>query len=253
MQLDRSATVLITGSAGRVGRAAVTALGAAGWNVRGFDRAPTPGTKDFVVGDLTDFTALQQAAQGAAAIIHLGATPDDDDFMTRLLPNNIVGLYNTLEAARLAGVPRVLLASTGQVNWWQQIEGPWPNRPDDPITPRHWYAVTKVAAEAAGKAYARNCGMTVLALRLGWCPRTREQVAEIADLPRGQEVYLSPNDAGRFFVRALEADLAPGFSTVFVASRPVHQTVLDLELTKRLLGWEPLDQWPAGADQGVAG
>jgi NAD(P)-dependent dehydrogenase (short-subunit alcohol dehydrogenase family) len=35
MQLDRSAPVLVTGSAGRLGRAAVAALGRAGWKVRG--------------------------------------------------------------------------------------------------------------------------------------------------------------------------------------------------------------------------
>jgi nucleoside-diphosphate-sugar epimerase len=172
--------------------------------------------------------------------------------MTRLLPNNIIGLYNVLEASRLAGVQRILLASTGQVNWWQQHEGPWPNRPDDPVTPRHWYAVTKVAAEAAGRVYAKSFAMTVLALRLGWCPRTRDQVAEIAASPRGQNTYLSPGDAGRFFVHAMAADLAPGFRILFVASRPIRQTIVDLEPTKRVLGWEPVDQWPTGAEEGVA-
>jgi nucleoside-diphosphate-sugar epimerase len=227
----------------------VRALSHADWNVRGFDRSPTPATKDYAIATLTDLGALQKAVRSVTAVIHLGAVPDDDDFMTQLLPNNIVGLYNVLEAARLAGVQRVLLASTGQVNWWQQIEGPWPNRTDDPPTPRHWYAVTKIAAEAAGKAYARNFGMTVLALRLGWCPRTREQITEIAGLPRGQDVYLSPGDAGRFFVRAMEADLPAGFWTLFVASRPTHKTIFDLEPTRRLLGWEPQDQWPHGAEE----
>jgi nucleoside-diphosphate-sugar epimerase len=248
MQLDRSTPVLITGSAGRLGRVAVAELKRAGWKVRGFDRLAIADTKDCITGDLRDFAALQQAAVGTTAIIHLGASPDDDDFMTRLLPNNIVGLHNALEAARGAGVKRVLLASTGQVNWWQQIEGPWPNRPYDPPTPRHWYAVTKIAAEAAAQAYARNFQMTVLAMRLGWCPRTREQVKEIAALPRGQDVYLSPGDAGRFFVRALEADLPAGAWTIFVASRPVHKIIFDLEPTAQLLGWKPLDQWPQGAE-----
>jgi len=252
MQINRQAPVLVTGSAGRVGRAAVRALVKAGWLVRGFDRVPTPGATDFVVGDLTDFEALQKAARGVEALIHFGATPDDDDFMSRLVPNNFVGLHHTLEAARLAGVKRILLASTGQVNWWQQIEGPWPNRPSDPITPRHWYAITKVAAEAAGKVYARDCNMTVLALRLGWLPRTREQVAEIAATPRAHEIYLSPGDAGRFVIRALEADLPAGFWTIFVASRPLRQTIFDLEPTKELLGWEPADQWPVGAEEDVA-
>jgi len=214
---------------------------------------PTPGTKDFIVADLTDLAALQRAAEGAAAVIHLGAVPDDDEFMTRLLPSNIIGLHNTLEAARAAGVRRLLIASSGQVNWWQQLEGPWPIHPRDPLTPKHWYAVTKVAAEAAGQAFARSCGMTVLALRLGWCPRTREQVAEIAASERGQDTYMSPGDAGRFFARALAADLPAGFFTLFVASRPVHRTIFDLTPTRDLLGWEPQDRWPTGAEDGVMG
>ncbi len=36
-------------------------------------------------------------------------------------------------------------------------------------------------------------------MRLGWCPRTPEQVEEIRMEEWAQEVYLSPGDAGRFF------------------------------------------------------
>ena len=249
MSVDRSALILLTGSAGRLGRAAAAGLVRAGWNVRGFDRVPTPGVRDFVVGDLTDAGALAGAMRGVQTLIHLGATPDDDDFMNSLLPANLVGLHHTLEAARAAGVKRLVLASSGQVNWWQQLEGPWPVHPDDPITPRHWYAVTKVAAEAAGRAFARQFGMAVLLLRLGWCPRTRGQVAEIAASPWAKDVYLSPGDAGRFFTRAVETELGPGCWTVFVSSQPAQKTVFDLKPTKQLLGWEPQEQWPAGAEE----
>lgn len=253
MQKNDSSVVLITGSAGRVGRAAVVALRAAGWRVRGFDRVPTAGASECVVGDLTDPDSLAQATQGASAMLHLGATPDDDEFMTQLLPNNLIGLHHTLEAARRADVKKLIIASTGQVNWWQMIEGPWPVRVNDPLTPRHWYAVTKVAAEAAGAAYAKNYGMTVLGLRLGWCPRTHDQVAEISASERGQDCYLSPGDVGRFFVRALEVELGAGFWPLFVTSRHLHRQLFDLEPAKTLLGWEPEDRWPTGAEDGVTG
>ncbi len=248
MRIDKSAPILVTGSAGNIGRAAVTGLSAAGWRVRGFDKVAAPGADDCVVGDLTDANALRKAAAGVSGIIHLAAVPDDDDFLARLLPSNVIGLHNVLEAARDAGVKRVLLASTGQVVWWQMLEGPWPVKTDDPYTPRDWYAVTKVAAEAAGQTYARNYGMTVLALRLGWFPRTPEHVAELAGTARGPNIYLSPGDAGRFFARAMEASLAPGFAVVFVASQPIQKIFFDLEPAKRLLGWEPQDRWPTGAE-----
>src|SRR5687768_11829894 len=100
--MARAALVLVTGSAGRVGRAVVRELQSRGRRVRGFDRVPTPGAAEAVVGDLTDPDALARAAAGAGTVVHLAATPDDDDFMTQLLPNNVVGVYHLFEAARQA-------------------------------------------------------------------------------------------------------------------------------------------------------
>src|SRR5262249_2730918 len=78
--MQRNSTVLVTGSAGRIGRAVVAELLARNWPVRGFDRVRTPGVEDSVVGDLTDAAIVQQAAKGVSALVHLAATPDDDDF-----------------------------------------------------------------------------------------------------------------------------------------------------------------------------
>ncbi len=236
-----------------MGRAAAAALTNAGWRVRGFDLARTPGPDvESIQASLTDACALTKAAAGASAVIHLAATPDDDDFTSQLLPNNILGVYNVLEAARLAGVKRLVLASSGQVNWWQQLEGPWPIRVEDPMTPRHWYAAAKVFLEAAGRTYARNENASVIAVRLGWCPRSFAQVAELSQSQVGQNVYFSPNDVGRFLTKTVEADVPPGFHLLFASSRPLSKAVLDLEPAKALLGWEPLDQWPAGAKDGIA-
>ena len=240
--------MLVTGAAGAIGRAAVRGLLEIGRTVRAFDKVPAPAATEHIVGDLTDAAALRKAAEGTSAIVHLAAVPDDDDFLTQLLPNNIIGVHNLLEAARLAGVKRVVLASSGQVVWWQLLDGPWPIGLDAPYTPRDWYAVTKVAAEMAGKAYARKYDMSVIAVRLGWFPRTREHAAELVSTERGPNVYFSPGDAARFFSRAVEAPLEPGFYPVYAASRPITREMFDLEGSGRLLGWEPRDQWPTGAE-----
>jgi hypothetical protein len=39
--------------------------------------------------------------KGTGILIHLAASPDDDDFLTQLVPNNLVGVYHILEATRL--------------------------------------------------------------------------------------------------------------------------------------------------------
>src|ERR1700674_194950 len=168
--MSASFPVLVTGSAGRIGQAVVRELKARGRAVRGFDLAATPGADENVQGSVTDGEAVRRAAQGAGTVVHLAATPDDDDFLTKLLPNNIVGVYHVLEAARLAGVRRLVLASSGQVVWWQRFTGPLPITADVQPTPRGWYAATKLFQEAAGRAFADGHGLSVIAARLGWCP-----------------------------------------------------------------------------------
>ncbi|MFQ3652550.1 MAG: NAD(P)-dependent oxidoreductase, partial [Gemmataceae bacterium] len=173
-------TVLVTGAAGRLGRAAVTALREAGFQVRGLDLSPAPGVHENVVGSITDPAVVRTAMVGIETLVHLAATPDDDDFPSRLLPNNLLGVYELLEAARAADVRRLILASTGQVVWWQRHRGPLPVYADDTPTPRGWYATTKLFLEAAGRMLVGADGRTVLAARLGWCPRHAQQAHEIA-------------------------------------------------------------------------
>jgi uronate dehydrogenase len=242
--------ILVTGSAGRVGQAVVKELIARGERVRGFDRVPTPGLADSHVGNLTDADAVRRATKGAGAVIHLAATPDDADFISEILPNNIVGLHHVLEATRLTGARRLVLASTGQVNWWQRERTEHAIRPDELPTPRYWYAAAKVFAEAIGQGYAETHGLSVIAARLGWCPRPGQE-KEVAALDWAKDLYLSPGDAGRFFHAAVRAPLSLRFAVVYATSRHLRLPRFDLGPTKALLGWEPQEQWPDGLPPGV--
>jgi nucleoside-diphosphate-sugar epimerase len=244
-------TVLVTGSAGRIGRAVVRELKARGHTVRGLDLAPTPGADVAVVGSITDPDAVRRAVDGASALVHLAATPDDDDFLTKLLPNNVVGVYHVLEAALAAGVKRLVLASSGQVVWWQRFTGPLPIGADVQPTPRGWYAATKLFQEAAGRAFAGGHGLSVIVARLGWCPRDRSHAEELVHTDWGPEVYLSPGDAGRFFACAVEAPADLRFAVVYAFSRPVGKVYHDLAPARDLLGFEPRDTWPEGIEEVV--
>jgi len=244
--MHRPVSVLVTGSAGRVGSAACAGLLARGHRVRGFDVRPTPGVADAVVGDLADAGAVRRAMEGIEAVAHLAATPDEDDFRGKLVPNNIVGLYRVLEGARQAGVQRVILASTGQVVMGH--EGPWPITPDMPYSPRNWYASAKVMTEVVGQVYTYVHGQSIIVARLGWCPRDREHAASLAVDEVGKDVYLSPADAGRFFVCAVEAPETIRYAVMFATSKPRFRTRYDISSARTLLGYEPQDTWPAGTE-----
>jgi len=241
--------ILITGSAGRIGRAATAELQRRGHKVRGFDCVATPDLGDCVVGDLTDRATVERAMQGVECLIHLAATPDDDDdVLGKIVPNNIIGLYHAMEAARSAGVKRLVLASSGQVNWWQQMRGEVPIRASDPVSPKYWYAATKMFTEAIGRGFVEQHGISVITVRLGWCPRTRVQVEEIAAADWAQDIYLSPGDAGRFFACAVEAPDTVRHAIVYAASRHIHRERFDMSDAATLLGYQPQERWPQGVE-----
>jgi nucleoside-diphosphate-sugar epimerase len=151
----------------------------------------------------------------------------------------------------MAGVRRLVLASSGQVVWWQRETGPWPITADVQPTPRSWYAAAKMFLEAAGRAFAEGHGLEVIAVRLGWCPRDAGQVREIATTAWAQDVYLSPGDAGRFFACAVEAPSKFRFAVLYATSRPARRALYDLGPAKELLGYEPRDTWPQGVEEGL--
>ena len=242
-------TVLVTGSAGRVGQAAVQGLLARGHSVRGFDRAPSPGLPEATVADLSDLEALKAALDGVEALVHLAATPDDvEDPVNNLFPPNITGLYHTLELAREAGVQRLVLPSSGQVNWFRNFEGPWPLDETVPVSPKGWYAATKMFLESIGHSYAATHGMSVIIARLGWCPRDEEQVREIADETIYQDVYLSPADAGRFFIGCVEAAPEVRYEILYATSKPVETLRYRLDRAREIASFEPQEQWPDGTE-----
>jgi nucleoside-diphosphate-sugar epimerase len=151
-------TVVVTGSAGFVGRALVAELVSRGRPVVGVDRNPTVGGSSHLVltGDLLDRDEMVDAALDTAqAVVHLAGCPGVRDVAPdvehRRRRDNVAATARVL-AAVPAHVP-VVVASSSSVYGGSRGR---PSREGDPLSPRGGYARSKVDVErlCAGRAAA---------------------------------------------------------------------------------------------------
>ncbi len=159
--------ILLTGAAGHIGSYLRAPLREVASELRLTDIAPLRAAapnETVHQADLTDFDALRTAADGVAAVVHLGAIPVEAPF-EELAAANLVGCYHAYEAARLGGSGRFVFASsnhaTGYYPIGYRLVGTEPPRPDT------LYGVTKVYGEALGRLYHEKFGMRVACLRIG--------------------------------------------------------------------------------------
>jgi uronate dehydrogenase len=187
---------VITGAAGNIGSALRSALLAQHATLVSTDlRAITSSSPQESVAqvDLADLDALVGLFAGADGVVHLGGIADEADFHD-LTEANILGTYHVLDAARRAGVPRVVYASsnrlTGSYTAGDHVAPDMPPRPDG------FYGVSKVAGEALCRLYADKFGISTISLRIG-------SYEEEPGSAREQRTWLSPADAIRAFVAAM--------------------------------------------------
>jgi uronate dehydrogenase len=119
-----------------------------------------------------------------------------------------VGTYNVFEAARWAGVERVVYASSSHVVGF--YERSRQVGPDDPMRPHTMYAVTKGAGELVARLYHDKYGLDVVTVRIGSLRHTPEDARHLS-------TWLSGRDAVDLFRRCVEAPVS-GHQIVFGVS-----------------------------------
>ena len=193
------ARVAITGAAGYLGTVLRSGLGHRFGPLRLTDIAPlkTPASADeqFVAADLTRIDEVERALDGVETVVHLGACSLEAPWET-ILQANIVGTWNVFEAARRAGVKRVVYASSHHTVGYYRRE----RRVgiDEPPRPDSRYGISKVFGEAVGRMYADKYGMSVIAQRIG-VARPEPQN------PRGVLTWISERDYVQLTQRCIEA------------------------------------------------
>ncbi|MCP4424108.1 MAG: NAD-dependent epimerase/dehydratase family protein [Chloroflexi bacterium] len=164
--------VLVTGGAGFIGSHLAAALTADGAQVRALDNlsggkrenlADLP--VELIVGDVADMEMVKTAVSGCDLIFHQAAyvsaprSLEEPDLNHR---SNVTGSFNLFEAARQAGVKRVVFASSAAV--YGNLPG-LPKRENDPLQLLTPYAAAKRMNEIMAENYNAAYGMEIVGLR----------------------------------------------------------------------------------------
>lgn len=243
--------VLITGMSGLIGgilRRHLEAMG--GYELTALNRRPVEGVRT-VQASITHLDAIRPAFEGQDMVVHLAAHVASEP-MEDVVAGNLVGTWNVYEAARLAGVRRVIFASSGDTIRGIDSDPPYnkllsgdyeaasrwesPKVTKELVRPGTVYGASKAWGEVLGRVYSADHGLSILCVRIGACPaenrprNTREFAA-----------WLSHRDVANMLYLCIEApnDL---MYDVFFAVSDNRWNYRDIEHAKQVLGYVPQDK-----------
>lgn len=164
---DKSRRIVFTGAAGGIGTMIRPLLAPLYPGLVLSDRvAPSNllASETFVPCDLTKPDEVARAVEGAHSVLHFGGFSVEGPWET-ILQSNLIGCHNLFEAARQAGVKRVVFASSNHA------VGFYPRArrigTDVTVRPDSRYGVSKAFGEALGALYSDKHGLAVTCLRIG--------------------------------------------------------------------------------------
>lgn len=283
---------VVTGGAGFIGSHLVERLLADGHRVRVVDNLAT-GSMENLAGclgnpglevvrmDVADFSALRPRLEGVDWVFHLAGLADLVPSIQKPLDYhaaNVAGTASLVEAARLAGVKRVVYAASSSCYGLPEIV---PTPETARVTPLNPYAFTKRLAEEYLLHWHKVYGLPVVSLRLFnvYGPRSRTTGAygavfgvflaqKLAGKPftvvgDGTQTrdFIFVTDVADAFVKAAESDASGeifnvgsgtaqsvntlveliGGEVVRLPRRPgeTDRSLADITKIRSRLGWEP--------------
>lgn len=157
-----------------------------------------------------------------------------------LIPHNLDAMANVFNAAALAGVDRIVFASSNHVM------GGYKHLDEEMISvdlaprPGNDYGMLKLVGERLGRSLALAFDLTFVALRIGWVQEGRNRAESLPD-DWARRMWLSNHDLVQLFDAAVEAEIEDrSFLVVNGVSRN-HGTRWDLTDAAEVLGYLPED------------
>ena len=173
----RGRKVLVTGAGGFIGSHLAERLAEEGARVRALvhynalgswawlDHTALAGEMEVLAGDVRDPGSVAQAVEGVEVVFHLAALiaiPYSYQAPASYVATNIQGTLNVLQAARQAGVARLVHTSTSEVYGTAQRV---PIAEDHPLVGQSPYSATKIAADKLAESFHLSFGLPVVTVR----------------------------------------------------------------------------------------
>ena len=200
-------------------------------------------------GNLKSFDSVLEAFQGQDVVVHLAADRSMTAEWDTVLPYNIIGTQNVFEAAKIAGVKRVVFGSSQHAVGGNYLDEPYRSilsanfskvkRPykrideNTPIRPSGFYGVSKAFGEAIGSIYNEYYGVPSIHLRIGYTVSN--------DNPgKGMSLWLSHRDCTQIIIKAVDAPKSLRYGVYFAMSDN-YWNIFSIEKAKKELGYSPQD------------
>jgi len=282
--------IAVTGGSGKLGKSVVRRLGDAGHEVLNLDRAGerSPG---LVLVDLKDYGQVVDAILGIDdrhagfdAVVHMGAIPAPGILPdAAIFHNNMLATYNVFQAARRAGIKKLVYASSETVLGLPfDIDPPYiPVDEEYPTRPESTYSLVKHLEEQMAMQLTRwDPQLSITALRFSNV-MDPEDYALFPSFDADATLrkwnlwgYIDGRDGAQAVLRALENG-KPGFETFIIAAADTvmsrssadlaaevfpgvelvkevgeRETLLSIDKAKRMLGYAPEHSWRDHAGAG---
>ena len=241
--------LLITGMSGLIG-GIVRRHPEDRYDLSALNRREVPGVQCHLA-DIADLEAIQPAFEGVDLVVHLAALARGDGAWEEILHHNVIGTYNVFEAARRAGVQRLVAASSGAAvsNWERDmpyqalVQGRYDETPSNwenlthetPVRPTGLYGCSKVWLEALGRHFSDTFDLSVICLRIGGVNQE--------DKPRDARqfsVWCSQRDIAQMVERCIVAPASLRYD-IFYAVSDNQWSYRDVEHARQQVGYDPQD------------